>query len=348
MRDSSSHEKRGAILTRRQFLALTVAGASISATSIPLLASAATTSAPSGGPMQYRMLGRTGEKVSIVGLGGAHIGYRVDEPEGVRLVRMAIDNGVNFMDNCWDYADGAAESRMGKALRDGYRQKVFLMTKIDGRDRPTAARQIDESLGRLQTDHVDLLQFHEIIRMSDPERIFAPGGGMEAVLAAKKAGKVRYIGFTGHKSPEIHLHMLKTAAEHHFRFDAVQMPLNVMDAHYDSFERMVVPVLVKEQIGVLGMKAIGGGKILHSKAVTPVQCLHYAMNLPTSTVITGCDSTAVLDQALTAARTFQPMSTQQVAAILAATAPFAAKGEYEIYKTTEHFDGTSQHPEWMG
>ncbi len=347
MRDSSSHDKRAATFTRRQFLAMTVAGASISAASIPLLAGAATQT-PSGKEMQYRTLGRTGEKVSIVGLGGAHIGYRVDEAEGVRLIRAAIDNGINFMDNCWDYAEGVAESRMGKALRDGYRQKVFLMTKIDGRDDKTAARQIDDSLRRLQTDRVDLLQFHEIIRMSDAQRIFAPGGGLEAALAAKKAGKIRYIGFTGHKSPAIHMHMLKTAAEHHFTFDAVQLPLNVMDAHYDSFAQIVVPVLVKHQIGVLGMKAFGGGVILNSKAVTPVQCLHYAMNLPTSTVITGFDSDAVLNQGLDAARTFQPLSAQQLAAILAATAPFAAKGEYEIYKTTEHFDGTTQHPEWMG
>jgi predicted aldo/keto reductase-like oxidoreductase len=347
MSDSSAHEKRPATFTRRQFLALTVAGASISAASVPLLG-LSDAEVQSGKEMQYRTLGRTGEKVSIVGLGGAHIGYRTDETLGVRLIRVAIDNGINFMDNCWDYADGVAESRMGKALRDGYRQKVFLMTKIDGRDAKTAARQIDDSLRRLQTDRIDLLQFHEIIRMSDPERIFAPGGGLEAALAARKAGKIRYIGFTGHKSPAMHIHMLQTAARHNFRFDAVQMPLNVMDAHYDSFARIVVPVLVKHQIGVLGMKAFGGGTILDSKAVTPIQCLHYAMNLPTSTVITGCDSDAVLDQALQAARTFQLLSARQVAAILAATAPFAAKGEYEIYKTTEHFDGTSHHPEWLG
>jgi predicted aldo/keto reductase-like oxidoreductase len=184
--------------------------------------------------------------------------------------------------------------------------------------------------------------------MSDPELIFAPGGAMEAVLAAKQAGKVRYIGFTGHKSPEIHLQMLNIAAQHHFDFDAVQMPLNPMDAHYDSFERLVLPVLVKHQIGVLAMKTMGGGIILRSGAVTPVQCLHYAMNLPSSVVITGCDSMTVLDQALNAARSFRPMSNEQVAAILAATAKFAADGQYEIYKTTERFDGTTQHPEWMG
>jgi predicted aldo/keto reductase-like oxidoreductase len=342
MSNSSSRGRRAA-LTRRQFLALTVAGASVAGT-IPLLADGATNS---GGQMQYRPLGRTGQKVSIVGIGGAHLGV-ADEPEAIRIVRTAVDNGVNFMDNSWDYSDGVCEERMGKALRDGYRQKVLLMTKIDGRNGKTAAHQIDQSLKRFQTDRIDLLQFHEIIRMSDPERIFAPDGALEAALAAKQAGKIRYIGFTGHKSPAIHLHMLKTAAQHHFTFDAVQMPLNAMDAHYDSFEHLVLPVLVKHQIGMLAMKTMGGGIILRAGAVTPVQCLHYAMNLPTSVVITGCDSTAVLDQALNAARSFRPMNAEQVAAILAATAKFAANGQYEVYKTTEHFDGTTHHPEWMG
>jgi aryl-alcohol dehydrogenase-like predicted oxidoreductase len=346
MSDSSQRDKRGATFTRRQFLALSVAGASIAAASIPPLADAAT--GGSTDKMQYRVLGRTGEKVSIVGVGGAHIGMRVDEDDSIRIVRTAVDNGVNFMDNCWDYSDGVAESRMGKALRDGYRKKVFLMTKIDGRDRKTAARQIEDSLRRLRTDRIDLLQFHEVIRMSDADRIFATGGALEAALAAKQAGKIRYIGFTGHKSPAIHLNMLETAARHHFTFDAVQMPLNVMDAHYDSFERQVLPVLVKNQIGVLGMKPMGGGIILRTDAITAMQCLNYAMNLTVSVVITGCDSLAVLDQALGAARAFRPLSTEQVAALRAATAKLAARGDYEVYKTTDHFDGTSHHPEWMG
>ncbi|HKD68986.1 MAG TPA: aldo/keto reductase [Candidatus Binataceae bacterium] len=312
-------------------------------TSIPILAEGATNSQ---GQMQYRKLGSTGDKVSIVGIGGAHLGG-AGESEAIRIVRSAIDNGVNFMDNCWDYGGGLCEERMGRALRDGYRQKAFLMTKIDGRDSKTAARQIDQCLARLQTDRIDLIQFHEIIRMSDPERIFAPGGGMEAALAAKRAGKVRFIGFTGHKSPAIHLHMMKTAVQHHFMFDAVQMPLNAMDAHYDSFERQVLPVLLKHKIGVLAMKTMGGGVILNSGVVTPVQCLHYAMNLPTSVVITGCDSMDVLNQALGAARGFRPMSAEQVASILAATAEFGANGQYELYKTTGRFDGTEQHPEWL-
>jgi predicted aldo/keto reductase-like oxidoreductase len=344
---SKSHSRRGrACLTRRQFLALTVASASVAGTSIPLLAGNPASS--STRTMPYRALGSTGEKVSLVGVGGAHLGPRLEETYAISIVRTAIDNGVNFMDNSWDYSDGVCEERMGKALRDGYRNKVLLMTKIDGRDRKTAARQIDQSLGRLQTDRIDIIQFHEIIRMSDPERIFAPGGGMEAALAAKKAGKVRFIGFTGHKSPAIHLHMLKTATQNHFTFDTVQMPLNVMDAHYDSFERLVLPVLVKHRIGVLAMKTMGGGFILRSGAVNAVQCLRYAMNLPSNVVITGCDSIEILNQALNTARNFRPLSSAQVATILDATAKYAANGKYEAYKSTEYFDGTSQHPEWMG
>src|SRR5229473_31981 len=295
------------------------------------------------GQFPQRRLGHTGEMVSMVGLGGYHLARpNVEEAESIRIVRSAIDNGINFLDNCWDYNGGQSELRMGKALRDGYRQQAFLMTKIDGRDRKTGARQIEESLRRLETDHIDLLQFHEIIRMSDPDRIFAAGGAMEAALEAKKAGKIRYIGFTGHKSPNVHLKMLETAANHHFRFDSVQMPLNVMDAHYNSFEKNVLPVLVKNDIGVLGMKPMGDRIILESKTVTPVECLHYAMNLPTSVVITGCDSMRILDQALEAARSFRPMKSSEVEALLAKTAQAAKHGKYEHYKTTHTFDGTHQ------
>jgi aryl-alcohol dehydrogenase-like predicted oxidoreductase len=296
----------------------------------------------------YRSLGLTGEKVSMVGLGGYHLGTQPDEQESIRIIRTALDNGINFLDNCWDYNHGQSEIRMGKALRDGYRKKAFVMTKIDGRTKAAAAQQIDESLLRLQTDHIDLLQFHEVIRDTDPGRIFASGGGMEAALEAKKQGKVRYIGFTGHKSPDIHLKMLETAFAHNFTFDSVQMPLNVMDAHYDSFEKKVLPVLVKHQIGVLGMKPMGDKIILNSKTVSPVECLHYAMNLPTSVVITGCDSMQILEQALAAARSFRPMSQPAVAALLAKTAPVAGKGEFEQYKTTHNFDGTYHNPQWLG
>ena len=283
----------------------------------------------------------------MIGIGGYHIGTP-SEQEAIRIVRTAVDNGVNFLDNCWDYNDGASEERMGKALRDGYRQKAFLMTKIDGRTKAAAAQQLNESLRRLQTDHIDLLQFHEVIRENDPERIFAAGGGMEAVVEAKKQGKIRYIGFTGHKSPDIHYKMLQTAFSHNFHFDAVQMPLNVMDAHYDSFEKKVLPVLVEHGIGVLGMKPMGDKIILNSRTASATECLHYAMNLPTSVVITGCDSMEILNQALNAARTFKPMSKSEVAALLAKTSSAAAKGEFEQYKTTHNFDGTYHNPKWLG
>jgi len=299
-------------------------------------------------PVPKRTLGRSGEKVSMVGIGGYHLGMQADEQESIRIIRTAIDNGINFMDNCWDYNGGQSEIRMGKALRDGYRQKAFLMTKIDGQTKAAAAQQLDESLRRLQTDHIDLLQFHEVIRDGDPARIFAEGGGMETVLAAKKQGRVRYIGFTGHKSPDIHIKMLETAFAHGFTFDAVQMPLNVMDAHFESFEKKVLPILVKHEIGVLGMKPMGDKLILNSKTATPVECLHYAMNLPTSVVITGCDSVEILQQAIDAAHSFTPMGTIEVSNLLSKTAPAAEKGEYESYKTSNQFDGTIHNPQWLG
>ena len=298
-------------------------------------------------PIPKRALGRSGEKVSIIGIGGYHLG-RPSEEDAIRIVRTALDSGVNFLDNCWDYNGGVSEERMGKALREGYRQKAFLMTKIDGQTKAAATQQLEESLRRLQTDHIDLLQFHEVIRDTDPERIFAAGGGMEAVLEARKQGKVRYIGFTGHKSPDIHYKMLETAFAHNFTFDAVQMPLNVMDAHFESFEKKVLPVLVKHQIGVLGMKPMGDAIILQSKTATPVECLHYAMNLPTSVVITGCDSMEILQQALDAARSFKPMSKDEVASLLSKTASASAKGDFEQYKTTHNFDGTYRNPQWLG
>jgi len=300
------------------------------------------------GDMLYRMLGRTGQKVSAIGLGGFHIGSVKDEQTSVNLVRSAIDRGITFMDNSWDYNEGRSEEWMGKALRDGYRQKVFLMTKFDGRTKESAAKQIEESLRRLQTDHVDLIQVHEVIRMEDPDRVFAPGGAIEAVLEAKKAGKVRFIGFTGHKDPRIHLHMLEVAQKHNFHYDTVQMPLNVMDAHFRSFAHQVVPVALKEGIGVLGMKSMGDPFILKSKTVTPIECLHYAMNLPTSVVITGIDKPEILDQAFEAARTFKPMSEAEVASLLAKTTQAAETGEFELFKTSDHFDSTAHNPQWLG
>ena len=296
----------------------------------------------------YRTLGHTGEQVSVIGLGGYHLARQGDPEESIRIIRTGIDEGINFLDNCWDYNGGESEIRMGKALRDGYRGKAFLMTKIDGRTKTAAGAQLNESLRRLQTDRIDLLQFHEVIRDSDPERIFAEGGGMDAVLDAKKAGKVRFIGFTGHKSPDIHLKMLATASKHGFKFDAVQMPLNVMDAHFNSFEKRVLPVLIENGIGVLGMKPMGDQIILESKTATPTECLYYSMNLPTSVVITGCDSMEILQQALHAARSFQPMDSSQVAALLAKTSKAAEAGQFELYKTSHQFDGTYANPQWLG
>jgi predicted aldo/keto reductase-like oxidoreductase len=331
----------GGMVSRREFIRTAVAAGAVAGT-------LAAWGAESQGEVPCRRLGRTGERVSAIGLGGYHIGIPREEQDGIRLIRSAIDRGITFLDNCWDYHGGGSEVRMGKALRDGYRRKVFLMSKIDGHTKTSAARQIDESLRRLQTDHVDLMQFHEVIRMDDPDRTFAEGGSMEAMQAARKAGKVRYIGFTGHKDPAIHLRMLQVAREHQFHFDAVQMPLNVMDAHFRSFGRTVLPVLVKEEIGVLGMKPMGSGVILQSKTVTPVECLHYALNLPTSVVITGCERMEILDQAIQAARSFKPMSSEAVAALLARTATAAALGTYEPFKTSTGFDGTAHHPEWLG
>jgi uncharacterized protein len=330
-------------VSRRDFLGMTAAASLILAGT---LSGAAEKGSENGIP--YRTLGRTGERVSLIGLGGYHLGRQSDPDESIRIIRKGIDEGINFLDNCWDYNGGESEIRMGRALRDGYRQKAFLMTKIDGQTKNAAAAQLNESLRRLQTDRIDLLQFHEVIRDSDADRIFAEGGGMEAVREAQKAGKVRLIGFTGHKSPDIHLKMLATASKHNFKFDAVQMPLNVMDAHYNSFEKKVLPVLTKDGIGVLGMKPMGDRLILGSKTVTAVECLYYAMNLPTSVVITGCDSLTILQQALHAARSFQTMDSSQVAALLAKTAKAAEAGQYELYKTTHQFDGTVANPQWLG
>jgi predicted aldo/keto reductase-like oxidoreductase len=329
--------------TRRRFLGLAAA------TMISARTDRQAWGADTKNGIPFRTLGHTGEKVSIVGIGGYHLARpAVSLEEGIRIVRTAIDQGINFLDNCWDYNDGESELRMGKALRDGYRQEAFLMTKIDGRDRATAANQINDSLHRLHTDRIDLLQFHEVIRDNDPDRIFAAGGALEAVLEARKAGKIRYIGFTGHKSPDIHLKMLATASAHQFTFDAVQMPLNVMDHHFNSFEAKVLPLLWKQNIGVLAMKPMGDPFILQSKTVTAVECLHYTMNLPTSVVITGCDSLKILQQALNAARNFHPMGNEEVAALLAKTAKAAQSGEFEMYKTSRHFDGTYQNPQWLG
>jgi aryl-alcohol dehydrogenase-like predicted oxidoreductase len=298
--------------------------------------------------MLYRELGRTGERVSAIGLGGYHVGKQQDPEESIRLIRAAIDRGITFMDNCWDYNGGVSEVRMGQALRDGYRQKVFLMTKIDGRDKNTAARQIEQSLGRLQTDVIDLLQFHECIRLDDPDMIFAPGGAIEAVQKARQAGKIRYIGFTGHKDPSVHLRMFETADKHGFHFDTVQMPINVMDAHFRSFLHQVAPVAQEHGTAILAMKTFGDPYILASKTVTPMEALHFGLNSPASVVITGIDSPAILDQAFEAVKSFRPMDQQQVAALLAKTKEAAMTGKFELFKTSPHYDGTIKNPAWLG
>lgn len=299
--------------------------------------------------MRHRHLGQTGETVSMLGLGGSHIGESaLSDAEAVRIIRSAIDGGLTFMDNSWDYHDGRSEIRLGKALKDGYRAKAFVMTKVDGRTKKEASRQLDESLKRLQTDHLDLLQHHEIIRFDDADRIFDRGGAMEAFLEARQAGKIRYIGFTGHKDPHVHLYMLDKAKEHEFHFDTVQMPLNVMDWHFRSFEKNVLPRLVAEGIGVLGMKSMGSGPILKSGAVTPVECLQYALSLPTSVVITGIDSAKILDQAFEVAGNFQQLTEAQMNALRNKASAAARDGQYELFKTSSHFDSTAEHPEWLG
>jgi diketogulonate reductase-like aldo/keto reductase len=339
-------------MDRREFLKTASVGAAAAATATTGQAQGMEFSAhaprPESPNMIYRELGRTGERVSAIGMGGYHIGKQQDPNESIRLLRTAIDRGITFMDNCWDYNGGISEIRMGQALRDGYRQKAFVMTKIDGRDKKTAAVQIEQSLGRLQTDVIDLLQFHEIIRLDDPDAIFAAGGALEAVLDAKRAGKIRYIGFTGHKDPTVHLRMFEIADKHTFHFDTVQMPINVMDAHFRSFLNQVAPVSLAHGTAILGMKTFGDHFILDSNTVTPMEALHFGLNSPASVVITGIDSSVILDQAFQAVQSFRPLNQQQVASILAKTREAAMTGKFELFKTSPHFDGTIKNPSWLG
>ena len=296
-----------------------------------------------------RILGRTGERVSAIGLGGWHLGFpSLGDDESVRIIRTGIDRGITFLDNSWDYFEGASETRMGKALRDGYRDRVFLMSKINGRSKKEASRQLDESLRRLGVETIDLVQHHEVIRFEDPNRIFDEEGAHAALVDARQAGKLRFIGFTGHKDPEIHLHTLRVARDHGFTFDAVQMPLNVMDAHYRSFERLVLPELVRDGIGVLGMKPLANGMIMRSGSVTAAECLHYALSLPTSVVITGIETMARLDQALDALRTFRQLGAAGMDALRQKTARDGARGAFELFKTSSIYDGTAQNPDQLG
>jgi aryl-alcohol dehydrogenase-like predicted oxidoreductase len=300
--------------------------------------------------MPKRRLGRTGEEVSIIGMGGFHIGhpYQPDN-DAIELIHSGIDRGITFLDNSWDYNAGMSELRMGRALSvNGYRDRVFLMTKLDGRTKEAFNAQLEESLNRLLTDHLDLVQFHENIRPDDADRIFAQGGAFEAAVAAKAAGKVRYIGFTGHKDPDYHLHMIDLATQHGFTFDTVQMPLNVFDAHFKSFAQKVIPVAQKLDMGILAMKTFGDNNLLAASGLDPIDMLHYGMNLPTSVVITGIDKPEILDQAIRAATTFEPLSEAKVARILAKTADLARDGKCERYKTSRFFDSTFQNPSWLG
>lgn len=345
-------------MERRDFLRATAA-ASAAAAGMSAPAGAATGGITSDeamgtidqGGMKYRILGRTGERVSLVGLGGFHLAkpgpQKPSEQEAIRIVHAAVDAGVNFCDNCWDYNEGESEIRLGLAMRDGYRQKIFLMTKLDGRTAQAAAGQLDTSLRRLRTDHIDLVQFHEIIRLDDPERVFAAGGALEALLRARKQGKVRYIGFTGHKSPAIHKHMFEVADQHGFHFDTVQMPINIMDAHYDSFLHGVVPVALAHGTAVLAMKTFGDPFIFQAHDANPTDMLHFSMSQPVSVVVCGCDQMAYLQQALDAVRSYAPMSAAAQSALLDQSAVMAANGQTERYKISTHFDGTGQHPHWL-
>jgi aryl-alcohol dehydrogenase-like predicted oxidoreductase len=306
--------------------------------------------APEPAQIPHRRLGRTEAVVSCIGMGGFHIGQPdLSTVEAIRLIHEAVDRGITFLDNCWDYNAGMSEMRMGRALSvAGYRDRVFLMTKIDGRTKAAAASQIEQSLSRLLTDRLDLLQFHENIRPDDADRIFAPGGALEAALEAKAAGKIRFIGFTGHKHPDLHLHMLDVARSAGFTFDTVQMPLNVMDAHFNSFTAKVLPVARELDMGILAMKTFGDGHVLEAAGLDPVTMLHYGLNLPVSVVITGIDSRPILEQALRAATSFRPLEPAAVAQILQKTEAAAKDGRSELYKTTQFFDSTAQNPDWLG
>ena len=342
--ESASH------FDRRQFLGAAMAASALTAAAAPESENLPFPAETRKGDMLYRAFGKTGETVSVIGVGGSHIGQTTSDDLATRIVRTAIDRGINFMDNSWDYNDGngAGETKMGKALRDGYRQKVFLMTKVDGRTKNAAQRQLEESLKRLQTDHIDLLQFHEVIRMEDPDRIFAPGGAHEAFLEARKAGKIRFIGFTGHKDPAVHLRMISLAKEKGFHFDAVLFPSNVMDWTFRSFVQQVLPVALKEGIAVQTMKPMGGGIILQSKTASASECLQYALSQPVSVVIHGMEKMEYLEQSLDVVKNFKRLKPDQISALAARSKQAAMEGKYELFKTTAHFDSTAKHPAWLG
>lgn len=325
---------------RREFLGVAATG--ITAAALARHAAASEDSAApakSGSAVPLRAFGRTQEKVSVMALGG-HASTnprKLSEAESLRLIQRAVDEGITFMDNCWDYHNGVAEERMGKALAEGGRRdKTFLMTKVCGRTASEAKSNLEDSLRRLKTDRIDLWQFHEIIYDNDPDWIFADDGAIHVGRQAQKDGKVRYLGFTGHKDPSIHLKML---AKPH-PWDAVLMPLNVMDAHFRSFQKLVLPELNKRGIAPLAMKSLGGNGSIVSQAGVPVEdALRYVLSLPIATLVSGIDSEKVLDQNLAIVRGFEPLSAEEMRAIENRTQPLAGDGRYELFKTSKNFDG---------
>jgi aryl-alcohol dehydrogenase-like predicted oxidoreductase len=320
---------------RREFFHATAAGLSVTAIS----GAAAQKPPAEGAGVPLRPLGKTGERVSLLCLGG-HAStnpQKLSEADSLRLIQRAVDEGITFMDNCWDYHDGVAEERMGKALAEGGRRdKAFLMTKVCGRTAKDAQANLDDSLRRLRTDRIDLWQFHEIVYDNDPDWIFAEDGALVTGVKAVREGKVRYLGFTGHKDPVIHLKMLGMP----FQWASVQMPLNVMDVHYRSFQKQVLPVLLERQIGVLAMKSLGGTGVIVSQAGVPVEiALRYVLSLPISSLVTGIDSEKVLDQNLKIVREFQPMTADERAAVEKRTLALAGDGRFELFKSSKMFDG---------
>ena len=300
---------------------------------------------PAAEEVPRRPFGSTGETVSALGMGGYHLGEIGTERDAISLVHQAIDAGIAFMDNAWEYHDGESELRMGKALANGWRQKVFLMSKVctHGRDAKVAMRQLEESLRRLRTDHLDLWQVHEVVYVGDPERHFMKGGVIEALDRAKQKGLVRFVGFTGHKDPAIHLQMLA----HGYPFDSVQMPLNCFDATFRSFEQQVLPEVRRQGIAAIGMKTFGGeGDAVRKRAVSASDALRYSMSLPVAVTVTGIDSPKVLRQNLAVARGFRPMGTLEMEAMRSRCAPLAVDGRFELYKTTAKHEadvGRKQH-----
>jgi uncharacterized protein len=318
--------------TRRDFLKQTAAGAALATLAEEVLAQ---TSGASATGLPTRVLGRTGQRVSILCIGGWHLGTLKDDAESIRLMQAALDEGITFFDNSWDYHDGRSEELMGRALAEGGRRdKVFLMTKNCERDYDGSMKCLEDSLRRLKTDRVDLWQFHEMVYDNDPDWVFEKGG-IKAAMDARKAGKVRFIGFTGHKDPRIHLKMLGKP----FEWDSAQMPINVMDAHYRSFQTQVVPVCLEKKVGVLGMKGYGGQGNMAKAGLTAAEAYRYSLSMPVTTQVVGLTSLDQLKEAVTLARSFTPLSAAEKSALLERVKDVAGDGRYELFKSTVTFDG---------